>query len=206
MQTLTRNRTARLTLIAAAFALLIAIAVPIAAYAQSSRPAITAIKLVKDSNAGFKEGRTITADVRFDQDVRITVPWDDVQSGEHGTALRLTIGTDSRDAQYIGVVEGDSSIRRYRYTVQATDAFKSQRIHAERMVMTNSHYVSASGDADGCENGEWTQLGLMMLPLLPMYLLQPGGLPEEYYDPYTCWRYASRLDIPNSGNPLQYDE
>lgn len=205
MQTLTRNRTARLTLIAAAFALLIAIAVPIAAYAQSSRPAITDVKGVPFPNTGVEAGQVLTVDVYFDQDVRITIPWDAVQSGDHGTALRLTIGKDSRDAQYIGLADGDSSIRRYRYTVQATDEFTSQKIHVDRMVMTNSHYVPASGDADGCENGQWTQLGLMLLPLMPIYMLQPGGIPEEYYNPYTCGRYASKLFIPNSGDPITWN-
>lgn len=213
MQILTLNRTARLTLIAVAFAMLVAIAIPLAASAQSgSRPVITNIKLVEDRTAGFAKGRTVTADVYFDRDVRYTVPWDSVASGDHGSTLTLDIGTIHRDAQYIGVVDNNNDILRFRYTVQETDNFKRAprsgevKVHAESLNALPGHWVPASGDADGCEGGELTDAGAMLLILMPfLTFYDPGNFLDDYTTPYTCYMYSSRLTIPNPGNPLQYD-
>lgn len=217
MLNLTLNRTARLTLIAVAAAMLIAIAIPLAASAQSgsSRPVISEIRLVKDGRYdGFAPGQTVTANVYFDRDVRYTVPWDSVASGDHGSTLTLDIGNIERDAQYIGVVDNNNDILRFQYTVQPTDKFhtivKSNgeaeiKVHAESLNALPGHWVPASGDADGCEGGELTDAGAMLLILMPfLTFYDPGNILDDYTTPYTCYRYSSRLLIPNPGSQLQY--
>ena len=215
MMNLTLNRTARLTLIAVAFAMLAAIAIPLAASAQSgSRPVISEIKLVKERTDGFAPGQTVTADVHFDRDVRYTAPWDAVAGGVPMNTLTLDIGNIDRRAEYVGVVDGDRSVRRFRYTVQATDKFVVKvnsrgepeiKVHAESLNALPGHWVPASGDADGCEGGELTDEGAMLLILMPfLTFYDPGNLLDDYYTPYTCYRHSSRLLIPNPGNQLQY--
>ena len=216
MMNLTLNRTARLTLIAVVAAMLVAIAIPLAASAQSgSRPVISEIRLVKDgTNDGFAPGQTVTANVYFDRDVRYTAPWDAVAGGVPMNTLTLDIGNLDRRAEYVGVVDGDRSVRRFRYTVQAKDKFwvitKSNgeseiKVHAESLNALPGHWVPASGDADGCEGGELTDAGAMLLILMPfLTFYDPGNILDDYYTPYTCYRHSSRLLIPNPGNQLQY--
>ena len=213
MLTLTRNRTARLTIIAMSIALLAAIAAPIVAFAQSAvttpRPRITEVTLAGEANNARKNfivGETITALVKFDNrwEVRAVDTPEASDDDPAWQRLELYIGGITRDAQYAGALPGNPNIRQFSYTIQEGDAVKFRSVEAREMKTHNLHYVYVGNDADGCEGGELTETGFLLSTLLVgsfLHLLPP----EEIYTPYTCDEYASWLIIPRPQDPLRYE-
>ena len=213
MLTLTRNRTARLTLIAVAVALVAAIVAPIAAFAQEitlppPRPRIEEVTLVGKASdrKRFFVGETITANVRFDNrwEVRVVeTPDADPDTDPAWQKLRLYIGGIERDATYAGALPGNPNVRQFTYTIQEGDAVKVRNVEAREMRTHNMHYVYVGNHADGCEGGELTTEGALLMSMIgPLTFLIPA---EEIYTPYTCDDYASWLIIPNPQNPLRYE-
>ena len=211
MLTLTRNRTARLTIIAMSIALLAAIIAPIAAFAQTAptpRPRITEVTLAGKSidRKNFVVGETITALVKFDNrwEVRVVDTPEASDDDPAWQRLELYIGGITRDAEYAGALPGNPNIRQFAYTIQEGDAVKFRSVEAREMKTHNLHYVYVGNDADGCEGGELTETGFLLSTLLVgsfLHLLPP----EEIYTPYTCDEYASWLVIPRPQDPLRYE-
>ena len=212
MLTLTRNRTARLTIIAIAIALAAAIIAPIAAFAQSvvltPRPRITEVTLAGESidRKNFVVGETITALVKFDNrwEVRAVDTPEASDDDPAWQKLELYIGGITRDAEYAGALPGNPNIRQFAYTIQEGDAVKFRSVEAHEMKTHNMHYVYVGNDADGCEGGELTETGFLLANLLVgsfLHLLPA----EEIYTPYTCDEYASWLIIPRPQDPLRYE-
>ena len=213
MLTLTRNRTARLTLIAIAIALVAAIAAPIAAFAQEitlppPRPRIAEITLAGEDNGrkNFIKGEVVTANVRFDNrwEVRVVeTPDADPETDPAWQRLRLYIGGIERDATYAGALPGNPNVRQFTYTIQEGDAVKVRNVEAREMLTHNMHYVYVGNHADGCEGGELTTEGALLMSMIgPLTFLIPA---EEIYTPYTCDEYASFLTIPNPRATLEYE-
>ena len=211
MLTLTRNRTARLTIIAISIALAAAIIAPIVAFAQTSptpRPRITEVTLAGKSidRKNFVVGETITALVKFDNrwEVRAVDTPEASDDDPAWQKLELYIGGITRDAEYAGALPGNPNIRQFAYTIQEGDAVKFRSVEAREMKTHNLHYVYVGNDADGCEGGELTETGFLLSTLLVgsfLHLLPP----EEIYTPYTCDEYASWLIIPRPQDPLRYE-
>ena len=211
MLTLTRNRTARLTIIAISIALAAAIIAPIVAFAQTAptpRPRITEVTLAGESidRKNFVVGETITALVKFDNrwEVRAVDTPEASDDDPAWQRLELYIGGITRDAEYAGALPGNPNIRQFAYTIQEGDAVKFRSVEAREMKTHNLHYVYVGNDADGCEGGELTETGFLLSTLLVgsfLHLLPA----DEIYTPYTCDEYASWLIIPRTQDPLRYE-
>ena len=213
MLTLTRNRTARLTLIAIAIALAAAIIAPIAAFAQSAvttpRPRITEVTLAGKSidKKNFAVGETITALVKFDN--RWEVRAVDTPGCERRRPRVAEAGAVHRRDHAGRGVRRRPAQQPQRPPVRLHDSggrphVKFRSVEAREMKTHNLHYVYVGNDADGCEGGELTPTGLLLSTLLVgsfLHLLPP----EEIYTPYTCDEYASWLIIPRPQDPLRYE-
>ena len=211
MPSLTRNGTARLTIIAVVAALVAAVAAPIAAFAQGDvdpappPPYIMDVVLGKDNGGKlFVNGEVITVYVKFSPrgEVRVAETPEASEDDPSWQKLRLDVGGVARDATYVGIARDDPNIRQFTYTVQEGDAGKARVIKATEMLAHNMVYVYV-GDADGCEGGETLPRGLLLMSMVgPLAHALP---PDMLATPYTCDRYASLLTIPNPQNPLRYE-
>lgn len=212
MLNLTRNGTARLTLIAVSIALLAAIVAPIAAFAQSAPPPRPTIEEVTRPGKAvdrkrFFTGEIVTVYVNFDNrwEVRVVETPDATDDDPSWQKLRLDIGGIERDATYAGALPGNPNVRQFTYTIQAEDDTKHREVEAREMRTHNMHYVYVGNHADGCEGGGLTAEGLSLLSLVPYGGVFAHTLGDEYRVPYTCDEYASLLFIPNPQNPLRYE-